>query len=104
TTLNRPIVNTRDEPHADPTRFRRLHVIIGDANLLEEATFLKLGTASLMLAALEPQHATGRQILPDLQLADHVRAVRTIRHDPTLQARVALDAGRALTALQIRRT
>lgn len=103
TTLNRPIVNTRDEPHADPTRFRRLHVIIGDANLLEEATFLKLGTASLMLAALESQHATGRQILPDLQLADPVRAVRTISHDPTLQATVELADGRELTALQIQR-
>ena len=52
TTLNRPIVNTRDEPHSDPGRFRRLHVIIGDANLLEESTFLKLGTTSLVLAAL----------------------------------------------------
>lgn len=103
TTLNRPIVNTRDEPHADPVRFRRLHIIIGDANLLEEATFLKLGTASLVLAGLEAQHATGRQILPDLQLADPVRAVRTISHDPTLQATVELADGRELTALQIQR-
>ena len=103
TTLNRPIVNTRDEPHADPSRYRRLHVIIGDANLLEEATFLKLGTASLVLAALETEHATGRKILPDLQLADPVQAVRTISHDPTLQATVELADGRELTALQIQR-
>src|SRR5699024_10499975 len=76
TTLNRPIVNTRDEPHSDPTRVRRLHVIIGDANLLEEATFLKLGTTSLLLAALEAEHRTGTAILPDLRLADPVAAVR----------------------------
>src|SRR5699024_7416640 len=62
TTLNRPIVNTRDEPHADPSRFRRLHLIIGDANLLEESTFLKLGTTSLVLAALEAEHRTGEPI------------------------------------------
>ena len=103
TTLNRPIVNTRDEPHADPARFRRLHVIIGDANLLEESTFLKLGTASLVLAALEAEHRTGRAILPDLRLVDPVAAVRTISHDPTLRATVELVDGRELTALQIQR-
>ncbi|MGP5125005.1 depupylase/deamidase Dop [Brachybacterium tyrofermentans] len=103
TTLNRPIVNTRDEPHADPARFRRLHVIIGDANLLEESTFLKLGTASLVLAALEAEHRTGRAILPDLRLADPVAAVRAISHDPTLRATVELVDGRELTALQIQR-
>ena len=53
TTLKRPIVNTRDEPHADPHRYRRLHVIVGDANLAEVATFLKLGTTSLVLAMIE---------------------------------------------------
>lgn len=103
TTLNRPIVNTRDEPHADPSRFRRLHVIIGDANLLEEATFLKLGSASLMLAALEAEHRTGRPILPDLRLEDPVAAVHTISHDPSLKATVTLADGRELTALQIQR-
>ena len=103
TTLNRPIVNTRDEPHSDPSRFRRLHVIIGDANLLEESTFLKLGTASLVLAALEAEHRTGRAILPDLRLADPVAAVRTISHDPSLRTTVPLADGRELTALQIQR-
>ncbi len=103
TTLNRPIVNTRDEPHADPSRFRRLHVIIGDANLLEESTFLKLGTASLVLAALEAEHRTGTAILPDLRLADPVAAVRAISHDPTLRTTVPLVDGRELTALQIQR-
>ncbi|MGO1284057.1 MAG: depupylase/deamidase Dop [Brachybacterium sp.] len=103
TTLNRPIVNTRDEPHSDPTRFRRLHVIIGDANLLEESTFLKLGTTSLVLAALEAEHRTGAAILPDLRLADPVAAVRAISHDPSLRTTVPLADGRELTALQIQR-
>ncbi|MDN5685434.1 MAG: proteasome accessory factor PafA2 [Brachybacterium sp.] len=103
TTLNRPIVNTRDEPHSDPSRFRRLHLIIGDANLLEESTFLKLGTTSLVLAALEEEHRTGDPILPDLRLADPVAAVRTISHDPSLQATVTLTDGRELTALAIQR-
>ena len=103
TTLNRPIVNTRDEPHSDPTRFRRLHVIIGDANLLEESTFLKLGTTSLLLAALEAEHRTGQALLPDLRLADPVAAVRAISHDPTLRTAVPLADGRRLTALQIQR-
>jgi proteasome accessory factor PafA2 len=103
TTLNRPIVNSRDEPHADRDRFRRLHVIVGDANLLEESTFLKLGTTSLVLAALEAEQRTGRRILPDLALADPVAALRTISHDPTLRASVPLADGRELTALQIQR-
>src|SRR5699024_8606976 len=103
TTLNRPIVNTRDEPHADASRYRRLHVIIGDANQLEEGTFLKLGTLSLVLAALEAEQRTGRRLLPDLHLADPVAAVRTISHDPTATATVPLTDGRALTACQIQR-
>ena len=103
TTLNRPIVNTRDEPHSDPRRFRRLHVIIGDANLLEESTFLKLGSTSLVLAALEAEHRTGTAILPDLRLADPVAAVRAISHDPSLATTVPLADGRELTALQIQR-
>ena len=103
TTLNRPIVNTRDEPHADPGRFRRLHVIVGDANLLEESTFLKLGTTSLVLAALEAEQRTGERILPDLGLADPVAALRAISHDPTLRTTVELADGRELTALQIQR-
>lgn len=103
TTLNRPIVNTRDEPHSDPSRFRRLHVIVGDANLLEESTFLKLGTTSLVLAALEAEHRTGEAILPDLRLADPVAAIRTISHDPTLRATVPLADGQELTAVQIQR-
>ncbi|AXK45141.1 depupylase/deamidase Dop [Brachybacterium saurashtrense] len=103
TTLNRPLVNTRDEPHADPARFRRLHVIAGDANLLEESTFLKLGTTSLVLAALEAEQRTGQALLPDLRLVDPVAAVRALSHDPTLRTTVELADGRRLTALQIQR-
>lgn len=103
TTLNRPIVNTRDEPHSDPGRFRRLHVIIGDANLLEESTFLKLGTTSLLLAALEREQATGERILPRLQLSKPVAALHAISHDPSLRTAVALEDGRELTALEIQR-
>ena len=103
TTLNRPIVNTRDEPHADAARFRRLHVIIGDANLLEESTFLKLGITSLVLAALEAENRTGTTLLPELTLADPVAAVHTLSHDPSLQVTVPLSDGRELTAVQIQR-
>ena len=103
TTLNRPIVNTRDEPHADHTRFRRLHVIIGDANLLEESTFLKLGTTSLVLAALEREQATGGQILPRIELEDPVAALHAISHDPALRTAVPLVDGEAMNALQIQR-
>lgn len=103
TTLNRPIVNTRDEPHADPARHRRLHVIIGDANMLEESTFLKLGTTSLLLAAIEAQYRTGTRILPEIALADPVGAVHTISHDPSLSATVPLVDGRELTAVQVQR-
>src|SRR6202012_3102778 len=71
TTLKRPIVNTRDEPHADPRRFRRLHVIVGDANLSEVATFLKVGSTALVLAMLEDDVAPGRDLTP----ADPVRAM-----------------------------
>ena len=53
TTLKRPIINTRDEPHADADKYRRLHVIIGDANLAELSTYLKVGTTSLVLAMIE---------------------------------------------------
>lgn len=103
TTLNRPLVNTRDEPHADARRFRRLHVIVGDANLLEESTFLKLGTTSLLLGALEVAHRRGEGLLGDLALVDPVAAARTLSHDPSLRATVPLRDGRALTAVQIQR-
>jgi Pup amidohydrolase len=99
TTLRRPIVNTRDEPHADPERYRRLHVIVGDANLLEVPTYLKLGTTSLVLWLLE-QHGVPAA-LADLALADPVEAAHAVSHDLTLTRPLALARGGTATALEI---
>ena len=99
TTLKRPIINTRDEPHADPERYRRLHVIVGDANLCEAATYLKMGTTSLVLALIESE-ALG----DDLTLADPVREMHEVSHDPTLTHRLRLRDGREMTAVEIQRT
>lgn len=98
TTLKRPIINTRDEPHADPERYRRLHVIVGDANLCEAATYLKLGSTSLVLALIE-EGALGE----DLVLVDPVREMHLVSHDPTLRHRVSLRDGRTMTAIQMQR-
>ncbi|GAB09378.1 putative proteasome accessory factor [Gordonia araii NBRC 100433] len=98
TTLKRGIINTRDEPHADPDRYRRLHVIIGDANLAETATYLKVGTTALVLDLIE-----AGVDLSDLELARPVSAVHAISHDPTLSEVVALADGRELTGLAIQR-
>jgi proteasome accessory factor A len=96
TTLKRPIVNTRDEPHCDPQKYRRLHVIVGDANLSEVATFLKVGTTAIVLAMIEDD------VLPvDLALARPVQAIRQVSHDPSLAQTVALRDGRRLTALDV---
>ena len=96
TTLKRPIINTRDEPHADPEKYRRLHVIIGDANLSEVSTYLKLGTTALVLAMIED-----RFITRDLGLETPVASLRAISHDPTCRERVGLLDGRKLTAVQL---
>ncbi len=96
TTLKRPIINTRDEPHADPERYRRLHVIIGDANLAEVSTYLKVGTTSLVLAMIEDQFITR-----DLTIDGPVAALRAVSHDPTLKTLVRLRDGRKLTAVQL---
>ncbi|NMM32241.1 MAG: proteasome accessory factor PafA2, partial [Cellulomonas sp.] len=106
TTLRRPIINTRDEPHADPERWRRLHVIIGDANLLEVATYLKLGTASLVLWLIErsvTEGGAGRALaaIDRLALRDPVDAVHVVSRDVALTARLELVDGRRLTALEI---
>ncbi|WP_040525800.1 depupylase/deamidase Dop [Gordonia effusa] len=98
TTLKRGIINTRDEPHADPDRYRRLHVIVGDANLSETSTYLKVGTAALVLDLIEAGYD-----FSDLELARPVTAVHTISHDPTLTATVALTDGRELTGLALQR-
>ncbi len=95
TTLKRPIINTRDEPHADPSKYRRLHVIIGDANLSEVQTFLKLGATTAML------HAVEAGALPEpLTLADPVGAVWKISHDPSLRTEVEMADGGSITALE----
>ena len=83
TTLKRPIINTRDEPHSDAERFRRLHVIIGDANLSQVATFVKLGSTALLLAALEDE---GPEAFPSAP-RHPVRAVRAYSLDTSLRAR-----------------
>jgi proteasome accessory factor PafA2 len=97
TTLKRPIINTRDEPHADASKYRRLHVIVGDANLAEVATFLKVGVTSLVLAMIEDDFDLGR----DLTLAHPVAAIRAVSRDPTLSTLVELASGKQLTALQL---
>ena len=96
TTRSRPIINTRDEPHADAERFRRLHVIVGDSNMSETTTLLKLGSADLVLRMLE--HGT---VLRDMTLENPIRAIREISHDPTGQRTVRLANGRELSGLQI---
>jgi proteasome accessory factor PafA2 len=96
TTLKRPIINTRDEPHGDPTKYRRLHVIIGDANLSETQTFVKLGTASLFLAALEDG------ALPDpVTLEDPVQATWQVSHDLGFHLPLSLADGGSATALEL---
>jgi proteasome accessory factor A len=97
TTLKRPIVNTRDEPHADPHRYRRLHVIVGDANLCEVSTFLKLGTTALVLAMIEDDVAPGRP----LALADPVRAIHSVAVDRTFTQPLLMGDGSTATALAI---
>ncbi len=97
TTIKRPIVNTRDEPHADPHRYRRLHVIVGDANLAEVATFLKVGTTALVLAMIEDDAPVGRP----LTLADPVRAMHQVARDRTFAEPLLLDDGSTATALAI---
>lgn len=98
TTLKRGIINTRDEPHADADKYRRLHVIIGDANLAEMSTYLKVGTTALVLDLIE-----AGEDLSEFQLARPVTAVHQISHDPTLRATVALADGRELTGLALQR-
>ncbi|MFK8022479.1 MAG: depupylase/deamidase Dop [Ilumatobacter sp.] len=96
TTLKRPIVNTRDEPHADPQKYRRLHVIVGDANMSEVATYLKVGTTSIILSMIEDD-----ELGDEWMLAHPVPAIRQVSHDPTLTQTVQLADGRRATALDI---
>src|ERR1043165_1261346 len=102
TTLKRGIINPRDEPHADADKYRRLHVIIGDANLAETSTYLKVGTSSLVLDLIEEGPQFGLD-LSGLALARPEHAVHVISRDPSLRATVALADGREMTALALQR-
>jgi proteasome accessory factor A len=98
TTRSRPIINTRDEPHADAERYRRLHVIVGDSNMNESTTLLKLGSADLVLRMFE-HGVTFR----DLTLENPIRAIREISHDLTGSRPVRLASGRTASALEVQR-
>jgi proteasome accessory factor A len=98
TTRSRPIINTRDEPHADAEKYRRLHVIVGDSNMSETTTMLKLGSADLTLRMIE-----AGVVMRDMALENPIRAIREISHDLTGRKRVRLANGRELSALQIQR-
>jgi proteasome accessory factor A len=96
TTRSRPIINTRDEPHADAERYRRLHVIAGDSNMSEYATFVKVGTMVALLQMIEKD-----VVFRDLGLENPIRAIREIAHDPTCRRKIRLMNGRELSALDI---
>jgi proteasome accessory factor A len=96
TTRSRPIINTRDEPHADAERYRRLHVIVGDSNMSEYTTFLKVGVTDLVLRMVEEN-----AVMRDLTLENPIRAIREISHDITCRKKVRLANGRELSALDI---
>ncbi len=96
TTLKRLIINTRDEPHADPEKYRRLHVIIGDANMCEVATFLKVGTTALMLKMIEEDW------LPDFSLETPVAALHDVSWDVSCRRTVRFrDGRRRVRALEL---
>jgi proteasome accessory factor A len=97
TTRSRPIINTRDEPHADAEKYRRLHVIVGDSNMSEYATFLKVGATSILLRMLEDPGV----VLRDMTLENPIRAIREISHDTTCKRRVRLANGREASAFDI---
>jgi proteasome accessory factor A len=96
TTRSRPIINSRDEPHADAERYRRLHVIVGDSNMSEYAVWLKVATADLVLRMIE-----AGTVMRDLSLDNPIRAIREISHDMTCRRRVKLAGGREMSALEI---
>ena len=98
TTRSRPIINTRDEPHADAERFRRLHVIVGDSNMSETTTLLKVGATDLVLRMVE-----AGVTMRDLSLENPIRAIREISHDITGRRKVKLANGREASALEIQR-
>ncbi|MCA1839850.1 MAG: Pup--protein ligase [Actinomycetota bacterium] len=96
TTRSRPIINTRDEPHADAEKFRRLHVIVGDSNMSEYSTWIKIATTAVLLRMLEEGI-----VMRDLSLENPIRAIREISHDITCRRKVRLTNGRELSAIEI---
>jgi proteasome accessory factor A len=96
TMVKRPIINTRDEPHADRDKYRRLHVIVGDSNMSEYSIYLRNGITALILSMIEDGGITS-----DLSLRDPVRAIKDISHDPSLKHEVELDNGKHMTAVEI---
>ncbi len=99
TTRSRPIINTRDEPHADAEKYRRLHVIVGDSNMSEHSTFLKVGSTACMLRMLEDPSV----VLRDMTLENPIRAIRDISHDLTCRRTVRLLNGRDVSAIDVQR-
>jgi proteasome accessory factor A len=98
TMVKRPIINTRDEPHADREKYRRLHVIVGDSNMAEPTIYLRNGATAIVLAMIEDGAITR-----DFTLRDPVRAIKEVSHDPTCRQTMELSTGRKLTAVQMQR-
>ncbi|MDQ0983557.1 Pup--protein ligase [Streptomyces bacillaris] len=98
TTRSRPIINTRDEPHADAERYRRLHVIVGDSNMSETTMLLKVGATDLVLRMIE-----AGTVMRDLTLENPIRAIREVSHDLTGRRKVRLASGREASAIEIQR-
>src|SRR5881409_1103357 len=98
TTNERSIINTRDEPHAIKEKYRRLHIIVGDSNMSEFSTYLKVGTAALVLSMIEDGYTVSH-----MELDDPVKAIREIARDTTLKRKIKLEDGRELTAIEIQR-
>ena len=97
TTRSRPIINTRDEPHADPEKYRRLHVIVGDSNMSEYATFMKMGTAAVVLAMIEDRTT----VLRDYNMVSPINALRDVSYDLWSKEPIRLVSGRDMTALEL---
>jgi len=98
TMVKRPIINTRDEPHADPAKYRRLHVIAGDVNMTEVATFLKVGAMAVVLDMIEDNWA-----LPVIELEDPVQAIKAVSRDLEVKGDLKLAGGRTTTAIAVQR-
>ncbi len=98
TMVKRPIINTRDEPHADPAKYRRLHIIIGDANMSEFTTYLKVGTMAIVLSMIADAHE-----VKGIELEDPVKTMKEVSRDPQLKQTIRLTDGRTITAIEIQR-